>query len=446
MTWKILEGHVLNVLQSLPSNQFHCVVTSPPYWGLRDYGCEGQIGLERTPQEYLDVMVMVFREVKRVLRDDGTLWLNMGDCYATGAGAVGDRPGGGERGDKWAGKTRADRDGTHAGKHTAMAAMGPMTQPNRMPIEGLKPKDLVGMPWRLAFALQADGWYLRSDIIWHKPNPMPESVTDRPTKSHEYIFLLSKSERYFYDSEAIKEEVTGEAHSRGNGINPKATKHGQNSRMQVDRDPRHLGQGRIKQNESWSRATSDELVTSRNKRSVWTVATQAFPEAHFATFPEELIVDCILAGTSEKGCCRECGAPLERILETIAPATKTPGGWHQAEQIEGRKAEEYAGKHSTEDDRSAGKRILKAMKEGRDAGADHEAPFARKITVGWEAGCLCKSDPVSCTVLDPFAGSGTTGVVALRYHRDFLGIELNPEYAKMARRRITNDAPLFNTP
>lgn len=489
MAWNILEGDVIEVLKTLHPQQFNTVVTSPPYWGLRDYGTatwkggdadcdhknhrdgagradgvvddrgqrsrdgvgsmggdckrcgatriDQQIGLERTPAEYLDRMVGVFREVWRVLRDDGTLWLNMGDCYATGAGAVGKCPGGGERGARWAGdvdrlrdakrgyrgerldngrgdqaaelrkKTRADRDGTHAGKHTAMSAMGPMTQPNRMPLPGLKPKDLVGMPWRLALALQADGWYLRSDIIWHKPNPMPESVTDRPTKSHEYIFLLTKSERYYYDAEAIKEDVTGGAHARGDGVNPKAAAHN-NSRTQRSlpshksnptekvngirprykmpdgwdtgpgghgsfhrkgrekgRSPKdngreeqglkvsdRFGRGsgwRNKQNESFS-GSVNELVDSRNKRSVWTVATQAFPEAHFATFPEELIQPCILAGC-----------------------------------------------------------------------------------------------PVGGTVLDPFSGSGTTGVVALRYHRDFLGIELNPEYAKMARRRITQDAPLFNT-
>lgn len=198
----ILQGDCLDRLRELPDESVHCCVTSPPYWGLRDYGCAGQIGLEKTPQEYVAKMVEVFSEVRRVLRDDGTCWVNLGDCYATGAGRVGACPGGGERGAKWAGY-RGDRD-----KDPKATGIGPMTQPNRMPLPGLKPKDLVGIPWRVAFALQADGWYLRSDIIWHKPSPMPESVTDRPTKSHEYIFMLSKSERYAYDAEAIKEPGT----------------------------------------------------------------------------------------------------------------------------------------------------------------------------------------------------------------------------------------------
>jgi DNA modification methylase len=186
MTVQIIQGDCRDVLKTLPDASVNCCVTSPPYWGLRDYGCDGQLGLERTPEEYVAKMVEVFRDVRRVLRDDGTLWLNLGDSYATGAGNVGERPGGGAQGDNW---------------------QGAMTSPNRMPIHGLKPKDLVGIPWRVAFALQADGWYLRQDIIWHKPNPMPESVQDRCTKAHEYIFLLAKSERYFYDADAIAEPV-----------------------------------------------------------------------------------------------------------------------------------------------------------------------------------------------------------------------------------------------
>jgi len=179
-----------------------CCITSPPYFGLRDYGVSGQIGLEQTPDAYVAQLVAVFREVRRVLADDGVLWLNLGDSYATGAGKVGDCPGGGEQGERWRGYR-----GTREGDPKNGNAMGPLIQPNRMPLPGLKPKDLIGIPWRVAFALQADGWYLRSDIIWHKPNPMPESVTDRPTKSHEYIFLLSKSERYFFDGDAIREGV-----------------------------------------------------------------------------------------------------------------------------------------------------------------------------------------------------------------------------------------------
>lgn len=178
-------------------------VTSPPYWGLRDYGVAGQIGLEPTPEQFVATMVDVFRLVRDALADDGTLWLNLGDSYATGAGRVGNAPGGGAQGERWR--------GGHEGKH---GQVGPMTQPNRLPIAGLKPKDLIGIPWRVALALQADGWYLRSDIIWHKPNPMPESIKDRPTKAHEYLFLLAKSERYFYDAEAIKESCSENTNER----------------------------------------------------------------------------------------------------------------------------------------------------------------------------------------------------------------------------------------
>jgi site-specific DNA-methyltransferase (cytosine-N4-specific) len=278
-------------------------VTSPPYWGLRDYGVPGQLGLEQTPDEYIERMVEVFREVKRVLRDDGTLWVNMGDSYA---GAGGQSP---QSGPLFKGRAR-QRDNICV----SLRGQG----------EGLKPKDLCGIPWMLAFALRADGWYLRSDIIWAKPNPMPESVTDRPTKAHEYIFLLSKSERYFYDPDAIKEKVTGEAHARGNGVNPKAMPpvaghaHGPGSHHPIEhakskkdeirsnngeKDSTKFGRGagwRNRQNESFSAAVVG-LVEYRNKRTVWEVPSQPFPEAHFATFPEELIKPCILAGCPAGG-------------------------------------------------------------------------------------------------------------------------------------------------
>lgn len=274
----IINCNVLNGID-LPDQSVNCCVTSPPYWGLRDYGVPGQLGLEATPEAYVENMVQVFREIRRVLKDDGTLWLNLGDTFAANRG--GTTPpaqtvaGGinGKGGDK-------ERRGQAAGYN-----------PTRDCTKyGLKHKDLVGIPWRVAFALQADGWYLRSDIIWSKPNPMPESVTDRPTKAHEYIFLLAKSEKYWYDSIAIKEV--------------------------------------------------DSFTEVRNKRSVWTVATKPYSGAHFATFPESLIEPCILAGCPEGG-----------------------------------------------------------------------------------------------TVLDPFLGSGTTGAVAQRLGRKWVGCELNPEYIELAKRR-----------
>jgi DNA modification methylase len=276
----IIYGDALKKLRELPEGSVQCCVTSPPYWGLRDYGVAGQIGLEETPAEYVDKLVEVFSEVRRVLCEDGTLWLNLGDSYARNGGKDGGR----------------NRELLHMeGISTRMCKIPDGSY--------LKPKDLVGIPWRVAFALQADSWYLRSDIIWHKPNPMPESVTDRPTKAHEYLFLLSKQERYFYDADAISESLAICVH--------------QNDRV-------------------WG------LSGRRNKRSVWTVPTASYEEAHFAIFPPDLIKPCILAGSQ-------------------------PGS----------------------------------------------------------------------TVLDPFAGSGTTGEVALELGRRAVLVELNPEYIRLIEQRCS---------
>lgn len=307
MSVSILTGDCIDLLATLPADSINTCVTSPPYYGLRDYGVAGQIGLERTPELFIHRMVLVFEEVKRVLRPDGTIWVNMGDSYASNAGGY---------------DATGSRGATSSKRISAGTMAAVVKNRARIPASGLKPKDMMGMPWRLAFALQNAGWFLRCDIIWHKPNPMPESVNDRPTKSHEYIFLLSKSESYFYDAAAIREQVTGGAHARGHGVNPKA-KHpagwaigpsdhsaaahqqeknhpktaGENSRMNVDRDPRHLRTARkSKQNASFSAHISGDCVTSRNKRSVWTVATAPYRDAHFATFPAALIRPCILAG------------------------------------------------------------------------------------------------------------------------------------------------------
>jgi DNA modification methylase len=309
-------GDCCDLMREMPSDSVNCVVTSPPYWGLRDYGVAGQIGLETTPEEYVSKMVGVFREVRRVLRPDGVLWLNIGDCYATGAGKAGECPGGGEQGTRWRGeanrirddkrgyrgerlangrgdqpailrvKTRALRDGSHCGKHTAIAAIGPMTQPNRMPISGLKPKDLVGIPWRIAFALQADGWWLRSDVIWSKPNPMPESVRDRPTKAHEYLFLLTKSQEYFYDDKAIREPMAKA------GIERQRYNLNYSQRAYIESGSPQTG-GR--------RNPAPDNRSHRNKRSVWTVATEPYGGSHFATFPKKLVEPCILAGCPAGG-------------------------------------------------------------------------------------------------------------------------------------------------
>src|SRR5581483_9661453 len=397
---RILVGDVLKCLAQLEDESVQCVVTSPPYWGLRDYGTNGQIGLESTPDEYISKMVAVFREVKRVLRKDGTCWVNMGDSYSSfrDSKAVPD-------------SLRGDDTGT-------FVPIANNRNGKLLASVGLKHKDLVGIPWMLAFALRADGWYLRQDIIWAKPNPMPESVTDRCTKSHEYIFLLTKSERYFYDAEAIKEPQNETTLDRFANGTPRI--HGDKERL--------AEAGEVRANSTFTRSLGI-LPNGRNKRSVWNVATQPFPEAHFATFPEKLIEPCILAGTSEKGCCSKCGAPWERIVEPSERYAKALGrGFHDhsadlaegMKQCRGENRQNYA----------------------RDVCGVHNAQY---VTIGWQPTCKCgTADIKPGTVLDPFSGSGTTGLVALRYHRNFIGIELNPEYAAMGQRRIVNDAPMFN--
>jgi DNA modification methylase len=256
----ILTGDVLEQLKTLDDESVNCVVTSPPYWGLRDYGQDGQLGLEQEPEEYISNMVDVFREVRRVLTDDGTFWLNIGDSYSgSGKGPAGNL-----------GKANNERHLEH--------------KTGGIVPKGTKPKDLVGIPWMLAFALRADGWYLRQDIIWSKPNPMPESVTDRCTKSHEYIFLLTKSRKYYYDNEAIKEPSVS---------NPKTAinaRFGGNKYGDSD-DPKHA----TKSGNIW------KPTTTRNKRDVWVIATQPFKGSHFAVMPEKVAETCVLAGCPEEG-------------------------------------------------------------------------------------------------------------------------------------------------
>lgn len=255
-------GDCVESMRKMPTASVHTCVTSPPYFGLRDYGVDGQIGLEETPDEYVMRLVEVFREVWRVLRDDGTLWLNLGDSYATQGGS------------------HAHRDDQKSVGANSVVVSGAVPNRNRKPPNNLKTKDLIGIPWRVAFALQADGWYLRQDIIWHKPNPMPESVRDRCTKSHEYIFLMTKNPRYYFDNESIREQGVYPAGTRAaKGGAKRFNKENVNSRP-----PKY--------------AIYDGM---RNKRSVWSVTTKPFKGAHFATFPPDLIEPCILAGCPKNG-------------------------------------------------------------------------------------------------------------------------------------------------
>jgi DNA modification methylase len=379
----LYRGDALAVLRALPAGSVHTCITSPPYWGLRDYSVAGQLGLEETPVAYVAALVAVFAQVWRVLRDDGTLWLNLGDSYAS--------PG---KGGDW--------DADRRQKGTGRQLYAQQSNRGRDNFPGLKAKDLCGVPWRVAFALQDAGWTLRSDIIWSKPNPMPESVRDRPTRAHEYVFLLSKGPRYFYDATAIAEATTEP---------PK--KCGRNSRANVDRDPAH---GTRKQDAIGlrryvgfnDRYDFENPNPTRNRRSVWEIATEAFPQSHFATFPIKLVEPMLLASTSARGCCPACGAPYTRIVEREAhslPVAERTG---------------RVGHNGTPPQQSG---WFWKPAEVRD--------------LGWRAGCACEAgDPIPAVVLDPFAGACTTGVVARKHGRHSWGIDLSATYLEMARERL----------
>ena len=393
-----LTGDCRTILPTLDSQSVQCVVTSPPYYGLRDYGVDGQIGLERTPDEYVAEMVAVFREVRRVLREDGTVWFNLGDSYAAGGNGVGN-----------------GKQLTNIGSHI----------PAKKAPFGFKPKDLLMMPARVALALQADGWYLRSEIVWAKPNPMPESVTDRPTSAHEKVFLLTKSARYFYDADAVREECesnrpdmktkgvrTGLAYLQQGPIAHNSIK---KVKVPGDWDRGEGAHGTIHRNGRTSAEYQEAaLKPGRNLRNVWMIATAPFAEAHFATMPPALAERCIRAGTSEAGCCECCGAPFERMTET---KYKRHEKW-------------FGDKQGQRNSRGS-------------AGTAYNEPIAT-ITTGWRPTCDCAvSAPVPCTVLDPFGGAGTTALVADRLQRHAIHIDLSGEYMALAKERLTADSPLF---
>ena len=419
MTERIIQGDTRAILKTLSAESVDCCITSPPYWGLRDYGTakweggnpecshkqktarndagrvnvqgfhgsassdsdkgemnyrdvcgkcgairiDSQIGLEKTPEEYVAKLVEIFREVRRVLKKEGTVWLNLGDSYVS------------QRLDGSHGGWNAS-GGYYTGRHKNDGVK------HEVDVGNLKTKDLVGIPWRVAFALQADGWWLRQDIIWNKPNCMPESVTDRCTKNHEYVFLLAKSQKYYFDAEAIKEQA-------------------------LHKEDVRAGYGRLHyrgKRQGYSGTGQEnfvKIVENRNKRSVWTITTSPFSEAHFAVFPEALVEPMIKAGTSEKGVCPDCEKAWERNEQII----------------------KHVGHKSREDE--------KHFKCGSGQHFSNE-----KKSLGWQPTCKCGKEPMPATVLDIFCGSGTTGVVAKKLGRNFIGIELKEDYCKLANERI----------
>ena len=438
LTPAILHGHVIEVLGTLPVESVHCIVTSPPYWGLRTYGTEpqvwgarpgcdhqwrtdtvpagngqvthpmtaetlngasatrsprsstsctacgawkGELGLEPTPELYVDHLADVFDAVWRVLRSDGTLWLNLGDTYCTHpAGLTGMK--------RWKASTLTVRDRTGAEQAGSIDKRSP----------GLKEKDLVGIPWAVAFELRRRGWFLREDLIWSKRNPMPEPVRDRPTRSHEYVFLLAKSRRYFYDAEAVREPLRESSLRRLSHHLPNPADNPEYRSKHPKGDFRRFPM----------LANTDP--TGRNLRSVWEIATQPYPGAHFATFPEALPEICIRAGTSQKGACASCGTPYAHVVR--AEGGGIGHDWHPIKSL--------------------------AMGRGQGIAAPgiHDGTY-RRVDLGFRKVCSCETRRVvPCLVLDPFMGSGTVLAVARRLRRRSLGIDLNPQYGVLARERI----------
>lgn len=427
-TWSIRVGDVLDQLAEMPDGVVQCVVTSPPYWGLRDYGVEGMIGLEPTLQEHLAKLVEVFGEVRRVLRDDGTLWLNYGDAYAGSAkgGHVGKSTLEGSRNSQLefraagrardARKTAVETDANKARAKDRGYNVGSWGASDGA-AEGfdrfhgstdLAAKQRILMPACVALALQDSGWWVRSEIVWAKGvsfcptyagSCMPSSVTDRPTDSHEMVYLLTKAPRYFYDADAVREAGSENSHPR----------------MKPGSEPPAQRRDRLVANGTWAMAE----VASRNLRTVWTINPHGYKEAHFATFPEALVRPCVMAGTSERGACSECGAPWRRVVKEQPNAHPGSSHDHSADLV-------GHGAHRRNDGKPAGT----VMRERHQAGRG-------RTTTGWEPTCDHTNAPARpCVVLDPFSGSGTTGAVSLGLGRSYVGIELNPGYAAMSRKRI----------
>jgi DNA modification methylase len=406
-------GDCREVLKGIPDKSVHCCVTSPPYYGLRLYCDQNspeslyEIGKEQSPDEYINNLVETFIEVKRVLRNDGICWIVIGDSYAT-------TPTGVKRNGTGFGSIFDGRD---------MSGVKESGKFNKLKASGLKQKDLIGIPFRLAFALQADGWWWRDTIIWSKGNPMPSSVTDRTTTSHEYILLFSKSKKYFFDNEAIKEPVAESTVGRG----PVTFGGSKGRAYNPEKGDPNFRNG----SEQWGRVFdyTDSCKNGRNKRSVWHVNTKPYKGAHFATFPLELIEPCILAGTSEYGVCSVCGSPYTRLTEKEDLSISGSGNFGA-----------NGSKWLEEDKNSSGHRIRKNTEALRALGRTHDNPFPKKYTVGWGPSCTCNAPLVPATILDPFGGSGTVGQWCQWNNRDCILIELNPDYKHLIEERI-NEPP-----
>lgn len=491
-TVQLWQGNVIDVLRKLPEKSVQCVITSPPYWGLRDYGVDQQIGSERSPDClgwarkencaardwsngcHVCRMVLVFREVRRVLRDDGTCWLNYGDSYASG------------------GKYSESRNDTPMNSRNDDNAYRRRRTQNVKDISvqtGLPSGNLVGVPWRVALALQSDGWILRQDIIWAKPSPMPESVRNRCTKSHEYVFLLAKQQRYYYDAEAVKEKnASGTVErykdnpsrpgshrnnrydgTKGNIGFQDAPLNGSNKRSVWEADD-YLSLLHWMQ-ENYPTQVAEYVKTLKNKRDVWRIASEAYAGAHFATFPSKLITPMILAGTSAHGCCAECGAPWKRVVETEQLKRERPNEWtkYSGEEGTGNSCPNTVAGVSTKTvgwepscecfldenrrcrnchtswgvevplpvgkDWNAKKRVEgKTLTQGqsaRDREDDDNRLNKSTVTVSRDMPCECFLDSViPCTVMDIFVGSGTTCCVALDKGRRSIGIDLSESYLR----------------
>ena len=460
----LYQGHVLSVLRTMEPESVHACVTSPPYYGLRAYGtdpqvwgepgegCEhvwgeegvtggpagaqgstsqrkgranvteqvargrsqgafcsrsgcwrGELGSEPTLALYLAHLVEVFEAVKRVLRRDGVCWINMGDAYAGSWGNQGRKAGRGAQRPINGPMIQAVQDGRYQDNGSGT---GTVRDP------GIKPKDLMLIPARLAIALQENGWWVRSDCIWHKPNPMPSSVTDRPGTAHEYLFMLTKAAKYYYDAWAVRQPssdnpISSARRTRAdNGATGRKALHG------------------TAWGQSGNGARNDD--GERHLRSVWTIPTEAYPGSHFATFSTKLVEPCVLASTSQEGVCSTCGTPWKREVE------------RQTRQVM-----DYNGKNAEQDTHFSGRRMLGNVRAARAAGADHDHPFPAPQTLGWHAGCKCNAPTQPAVILDPFAGTSTVGAVAIRHGRRFVGIELSERYCRLSAKRLAGANPVL---